>query len=78
MPANSTPLPFTPCSITHIIQFSSVILEQTDCEHTADTCLLSSNTRLDMYSFFLSLTFWGIVSLSFVYAKGYAALLTLR
>lgn len=77
MPANSTPLPFTPCSITHIIQFSNAILEQTDCEHTADICLLSSN-RLDMYSFFLSLTFWGIVFLSFVYAKGYAALLTLR
>ncbi|TFK31679.1 MFS general substrate transporter [Crucibulum laeve] len=28
--------------------------------------------------FFLSLTFWGIVSLSFVYAKGYASLLVLR
>ncbi|KAJ3561686.1 hypothetical protein NP233_g10043 [Leucocoprinus birnbaumii] len=29
-------------------------------------------------SFFLSLTFWGLSSLSFVYAKGYAALLVLR
>ncbi|KAF9530602.1 MFS general substrate transporter [Crepidotus variabilis] len=28
--------------------------------------------------FFLSLTFWGLCSLSFVYAKGYAALLVLR
>ncbi|KAF9467701.1 MFS general substrate transporter [Collybia nuda] len=28
--------------------------------------------------FFLSLTFWGVTSLSFVYAKGYAALLVLR
>ncbi|KAF8624722.1 hypothetical protein AX17_007053 [Amanita inopinata Kibby_2008] len=28
--------------------------------------------------FFLSLTFWGIASLSFVYAKGYPALLVLR
>ncbi|TFK31426.1 MFS general substrate transporter [Crucibulum laeve] len=28
--------------------------------------------------FFLSLTFWGIASLSFVYAKGYAGLLVLR
>ncbi|KAF5390522.1 hypothetical protein D9757_002591 [Collybiopsis confluens] len=32
----------------------------------------------DVISFFLSLTFWGLSSLSFVYAKGYGALLTLR
>ncbi|KAH9848661.1 major facilitator superfamily domain-containing protein [Lenzites betulinus] len=30
------------------------------------------------HSFFLSLTWWGIASLSFVYAKGYAGLLVLR
>ena len=29
-------------------------------------------------SFFLSLLFWGIASISFTYAKGYAALLVLR
>ena len=28
--------------------------------------------------FFLSLTFWGLASLSVVYAKGYAGLLVLR
>ncbi|ETW77356.1 hypothetical protein HETIRDRAFT_327571, partial [Heterobasidion irregulare TC 32-1] len=28
--------------------------------------------------FFISLTFWGLASLSFVYAKGYPALLALR
>ncbi|KAF8800650.1 MFS general substrate transporter [Phlegmacium glaucopus] len=30
------------------------------------------------YSFFLSLTFWGLASLSIVYAKGYSGLLALR
>ncbi|KAJ3888507.1 MFS general substrate transporter [Lentinula edodes] len=34
--------------------------------------------RLFYDSFFLSLTFWGLASLSFVYAKGYGALLALR
>jgi hypothetical protein len=32
----------------------------------------------DRNSFFLSLNFWGIASLSVVYAKGYAGLLVLR
>jgi len=34
--------------------------------------------KLSIHSFFMSLTFWGLASLSFVYAKGYAALLVLR
>lgn len=40
--------------------------------------ILAANTSPLLYSFFLSLTFWGLASLSIVYAKGYAALLVLR
>lgn len=63
--------------LTRIIQYSSDTSVLIDCQssfllvHT-----IRSNARCS--SFFLSLTFWGLASLSIVYAKGYPGLLVLR
>ena len=80
MPANGTIF----CSnyrwevklINHL-QSCNDISERIDC--TALTSLKCSYIWIGLFpSFFISLTFWGLSSLSFTYAKGYAALLVLR
>ena len=39
---------------------------------------IDEGADMALLSFFLSLMWWGIASLSFVYAKGYGGLLALR